>query len=204
MSEATVVATIKQCTFLQNSPSTWLCTATCVHGTARNVTFKPPPGIAVDYADMVARTYRQHDLLVGCSCVYDTPVQVATVSFQPANGVAPGQQRYCPQQSGTIVRDFFFGPGLTCSKGGAYLITAKVALSRGLTQGARGLGVVVIAGQPVLNVPMIDVASVATANISTTLNLAANQSVNIGYENTSTSVQDVQTTTLTVGEVWAP
>lgn len=186
----------------------WAGRATCKHGITRNTTFQIAPGVPpLNHAGMVDAVRRQHQQVLACDCPNEPSVLNATVTFQPANAVPPGQQRYVPQQSATIpppAKNFFFGPRLTCLKLGAYQVVAKVQLSRGLTQGAGGLGVIVVSGVPVLSVPMIDEATRATANIDVTLNLAPNQSVEVGYENTSAQVQDVTVTTLTVSEVWVP
>lgn len=84
--------------------------------------------------------------------------------------------------------------------------TAGGQCATGEERGTEGdwAGVTVVSGAPVVNVPMVDEANKATANINVLLNVAANQSVAVGYENTSTSNQDVSLTRLTVSEVWGP
>jgi hypothetical protein len=198
-------ALVVSCNFVQVDPVTWAGTAICPHGISRNQTYQILPGVPpLDHRAMVQSLYRQHSLLKGCGCVLETPILNATVTFTLPTGVPPGQQRYVPQQSATIVKNFFYGPGLTCSKTGAYQLVGKVQLAKSTGQGAAGLGVLVISGQPVLSVPMADETAKATANISTVLNLSVNQSINIGYESTSSAAQDVALATLTVSEVWVP
>jgi hypothetical protein len=198
--------TVISISFAQTAPTIWTGTATCVHGTTRNATLLIRPGVPpLDHTAMVDSLYRQHDLLIGCTCTRQTPLVNATISTQPANAVLPGQQRYIPQAGATLTGShFWFGAPVTCNRVGAYQVQGSVALSRSVAQGASGLGVLVISGVPVLNVPMVDQAGVATASISAALNIGPNQSVNLGYENTSAQVQDVQTTTLVISEVWVP
>jgi len=203
---AAQAGTVVGITFVQTNPTTWTGTASCIHGTTRNATYHFTTGAPpLNHAAMVQNLYRQHDCLVGCVCTQQNPIANASVSFQPANAVQPGQQRYVPQQSATLSSsNLWWGPGLTCGKTGAYQIDASVKLSRTLAQGAGGLGVIVISGVPTISVPMTDQGGVATAVISAMLNLTMNQSVQLGYENTSANVQDVQQSTLIVSQVWVP
>jgi hypothetical protein len=195
--------------FTQTSATVWVGSANCKHGITQNATYLIAPGVPpLDHRLMVQAVFRQHDQIVGCDCPYAAPILNATVTFAlPAAGVEPGQQRYVPQLSASIpapAKNFLYGPGLTCKKTGAYQVVAKVQLSRGLAEGARGAGVILISAVPVLSVPMVDEGGKATANINGMLNLAANQSVAVGYENTSAALQDVVVTTLSVSEVWVP
>jgi hypothetical protein len=203
--EAGTIATF---TFAQINPVTWQGTATCPHGTTRNGTVQFVPGIPpLNHTQMVDNVYRQHfQVLSNCDCVRVSPPIVGTVTFQlPVTAVLPGQQRYIPQTAASLTGpDLWWGPGLTVAKAGSYAITARVQLVLGVSQGAGGNGVLVIAGQPVFTLPMTDSGGIATANINTTLNLAVNQSINIGYENTSSSNQDVNMCSLAIKEVWVP
>jgi hypothetical protein len=193
--------------FVQWDGTTWLGTADCIHGRTQNTTYLSGTGSPpLNHAQMVQSLYRQHDLVIGCNCAYDTPKPNVTSTFQLPTAVPPGQQRYVPMTAAAIQvpANWFFGPGLTCARTGAYAVVAKVQLAGSARTGARGLGVILVSGQPVLNVQMVDETSKATANINAILNLAANQSLAVGYENQSTSNQDVTLTTLSVGEVWVP
>lgn len=196
------------CKFTMTGPLVWVGEAKCKHGVTTNATYLIAPGVPpIDHALMVNATRAQHDAVIHCDCPYDDPKLSATVTCLPTSAVPPGQQRYIPQSGASIqppAKDFFFGPGLTCAVAGAYQIQAKIQLSRSTTQGATGLGVLVLTGAPVLNVPMVDESARATANINAMLNLGVNQSVAIGYENTSAQAQDVQLATLMVSEVWVP
>jgi hypothetical protein len=193
--------------FVLTSPVLWEGTATCPHGTTRNMTVQFLPGVPpLNHAAMVDGVYRQHEQLLGCTCTRTSPPIVGTVTFQlPVSAVPPGQQRYIPQTSASLTGpDLWWGPGLTAAKTGAYNVTARVQLAQGLAQGARGNGVVVLSGVPVITLPMTDSGGIATANIVTTLNINANQSISIGYENTSNANQDVVMCSLAIKEVWVP
>jgi hypothetical protein len=194
-------------TFAQTNPVTWSGTATCPHGTTRNETFQIGMGVPpLNHAAMVESVYRQHELLLGCGCTRTSPSIVGTVTFTvPVSAVPPGQQRYIPQASAILTGpDLWWGPGLTVAKTGAYNVTSRIQLAGSVAQGALGSGVVVIAGQPVFTLPMTDSGGIATANIVTTLNINANQSIAIGYENTSSANQDVVLCSLAIKEVWVP
>lgn len=187
----------------------WAGNAKCKHGQVNNATYQIAPGVPpLNHAAMVTHLRRMHQQIVACDCPNEPPRLNATIVFSTATGVAPGQQRYISQSSGTIEAyakdNLWWGPGLTCAKAGAYQLLAKVQLSRGVAQGAGGLGVVIIQGVPVHSVPMTDEGGKATANIDTMLTLLPNQSINIGYENTTAVAQDVTLTTLTVSAVWVP
>jgi len=202
--EATTVAF----TFVQTDATTWIGEATCQHGATRNTTYLIAPGVPpLNHAQMVDAVYRQHfQLLANCNCTRTSPPIVATVTFDlPVTGVVPGQQRYVPQVSSSLTgNDLWWGPGLTVAKVGAYNVTARVQLAQGVAQGARGSGVVLLSGQPVVTLPMTDSGGMATANINTNLNINANQSIAIGYENTSSANQDVVMCSLAIKEVWVP
>jgi len=194
-------------TFAQTNAVTWSGTATCPHGTTRNETFQIGMGVPpLNHSAMVESVYRQHEQLLGCGCTRTSPTIVGTVTFQiPVTAVPPGQQRYIPQTSASLTGpDLWWGPGLTVAKTGAYNVTARVQLMQGLAQGAQGNGVLVLSGQPVVTLPMTDSGGLATANIVTTLNINANQSISIGYENTSSANQDVVMCSLAIKEVWVP
>lgn len=192
--------------FAQTTPMIWAGTATCPHGTTRNATYLIAVGVPpLNHTQMVDSVYRQHDQLIACDCTRARPKLAATVTFQvPVAGVPAGQQRYVPQLSASLVgSNLWWGPGLTIARSGGYNVQAKVQLALG-PPSATGLGVVLISGQPVLGVPMVDEGGKATANINANLNLANNQSIAIGYENTSNAVQDVALCTLTVSDIWVP
>jgi len=195
-------------TFTQSIPTTWLGTATCVHGVTRNTTYLIAPGVPpLNHTFMVDNVYRQHfQLLPTCNCTPVRPGTVATITFlTPVTAVPPGQQRYIPQQSANLTGpDLWWGPGLTCAKTGGYGLTAQVQLAASIASGARGNGVLLIAGQPTTSVPMTDQGGFATANLSVSLNLIVNQSIALGYENTGTTNQNVQAASLTVTELWVP
>lgn len=200
-------ATTVSFTFELTSPVLWAGTATCPHGTTRNTTAQFLPGVPpLNHAVMVDSVYRQHEQLLGCTCTRTSPPIVGTVTFAlPVTGVPPGQQRYIPQLSSSLTgTDLWWGPGLTVLKTGAYNVTSRIQLAQGLAQGARGSGVVLLSGQPVVTLAMTDSGGVATANIVTTLNINANQSIAIGYENTSSANQDVTMCSLAIKEVWVP
>jgi len=201
-------ATVVAFTFTQTIPTTWLGTATCVHGVTRNSTYLIAPGVPpLNHSFMVENVYRQHfQLLPTCNCGQSPPPIVGTVTFDiPVTAVPSGQQRYIPQTAANLTGpDLWWGPGLTCARTGAYNITARIQLSGSVAQGARGNGVVLISGQPVFTLPMIDSGGIATANIVTTLNINTNQSIAIGYENTSSANQDVVMCSLAIKEVWVP
>lgn len=188
-------------TFAQTTPTIWRGTATCPHGTTRNETYLIAVGVPpLNHAAMVDSVFGQHaQLLPNCDCGQVRPKLAATVTFQvPVAAVPPGQQRYIPQSAATLTgTDFWWGPGLTCARTGAYAISATVQLA---SANGRGAGVILVSGQPVYSVPMT--GGLATINV--TLNLVANQSLAVGYENTSNANQDVSAATLTVSEVWAP
>jgi hypothetical protein len=155
---------------------------------------------------MVLSSRRQHDQIIGCNCPDEPPKVLATVTFGLANGVEAGQQRYIPQASMTTPGGNFFPNTvpMTCRRTGAFQITAKIQLANSVALGARGTGNLLITGLPVLTVAMTDEAGKATANLSGLVNIGANQSVNLGYENTGITAQDVTLATLSLGEIWVP
>jgi len=179
-----------------------------VHGTTRNATYQIATGVPpLNHSLMVDSVYRQHfQLLPNCDCARTAPPIVATVTFQlPVSAVPPGQQRYIPQTAANLTGpDLWWGPGLTVAKTGSYAFTARIQLTGSVSQGATGAGVVLLSGQPVVTVPMVDSGGIATANMTPTLNIAANQSINLGYENTSSTPQDVVMCSLAIKEVWVP
>jgi hypothetical protein len=194
--------------FSQPNPVTWFGTATCPHGVTQNTTYLIGPGVPpLNHTFMVDNVYRQHEqLMSGCDCTRTRPKQVGTVTFQlPVSAVPAAQQRYIPQASASLSSpNLWWGPGLTVAKTGAYLITASVQLGKSVALGAGGNGVLLLSGQPAVSVKMFDSGGYATANISAALNINANQSIAIGYENTSAASQDVTTASFAISEVWVP
>lgn len=195
--------------FDQVAALVWQGRANCKHGTVTNATYLIAPGVPpLNHAQMMQSSLRQHQQLVGCDCPIAPPRLNATVTFQPASAVEPGQQRYIPQASAVIQptakNNLWWGPGLTCAKAGAYALKGKVQLGRAVSAGATGYGVIIVQGVPVFSVPMTDEGGKATANVDVVVNLAINQSIAVGYENTSAVAQDVVVTSLTVSEVWVP
>src|SRR5262249_2635698 len=103
-------------------------------------------------------------------------------------------------------KNLWWGPGLTCAVTGAYAVQASMQINRGVGPSGNGGNVVVIvSGVPVLTAQLKDDATgKASATVGGTINLANNQSIAVGYENTTAVAQDIANTTLTVSEVWVP
>jgi hypothetical protein len=172
MAEATQVAsTLVSLHFEVAAPFLWRSVATCAHSVSTTLT-QTAPGV-LNPVVWVSNIVRQYELVVGCGCPQQPPTLNASVTFQlPTSAVPPGQQRNIPQLSATIqppATNFFYGPGLTCARMGAYGVQAKVQLAKGVAQGARGLGLLVISGAPVVTIPMVDEGGKATATISALL-----------------------------------
>ena len=195
--------------FTQAGSMSWVGEANCKHGITRNTTYLISPGQPpLNHAQMVAETFRQHDLIVGCDCPYDAPKLSAQVAYAAQTGVQPGERRIILEQSATIQppgKDFVYYGRLVCQSPGAYYVEAIVKLGRSVAAGARGLGQVFISGTPaMISSPMVDVAGVATATVTGTLNFAVNQPIAVAYLNTGTSAESVPTTTLKVSAAWVP
>lgn len=204
----TQAGTTKTVTFSQTSSTTWAGSCTCPHGSTRNATSQIVPGVPpLNHAQMVQSLYRQHDLVIGCTCTYAQPTPNANVSFAlPVTGIPVGQQRYIPQLSATIANsNLWWGPGLTCAKAGAYQVDAKIQLARPLGSAGGGAIVLVIQGVPVISNALIDESNLATGYINAAvINLTPNQSINLGFENTTTIVRDINVASLKIGDIWIP
>ena len=198
------------CAFVQQGASTWVGTVKCKHGQAQSTTHLILPGNPpLDAAQMVFGAYRQHELLIGGDCPSMPPKLNATTLYAPSLAIPPGERRIIIEQSATIPAparsNFSFYGRLTCLRAGAFQIEAKIQLAGSVAAGARGIGQVFIAGIPaMLTAPVLDVAGQATALPSGILNLFPGEPLAVAYTNTGTTNQDVQSTTLTVSEVWVP
>jgi hypothetical protein len=194
--------------FSQPNPVTWFGTATCPHGMTQNTTYLIGPGVPpLNHAFMVDNVYRQHELVLSnCDCNRTRPKLAASVTFQvPVMGVPAGQQRYIPQTSATLnTSSVWWGPGLTAAKTGAFTIQATIQLTKSIAQGGGGTGNLLVSAVPVASAKMVDQGGLATANINVTLNININQSIALGYENTTAAAQDVGTVSLTINELWVP
>ena len=188
---------------LANSGTTWIGEASCKHGTVRNPTYAIQAGAPpLNPTALVNAVRRQHAILVGCGGPYELPYEIANVTFGPAAGVQPGQQRIIAQNS-AVVRGtrVFFGPPLTVLEYGSYVINASMTLA---AAAPAGIARVLVGGATYLSAPLVTQNGQATASMGGMLNLRPNESIVVAFENTSATVHDVQATTLTVGEVWVP
>ena len=197
-------------TFTQTAPMVWAGEARCKHGAVKNTTYVAVNASpTLNYAQMVASAQRQHDQIIACNCAYEAPKLNATVTYGAQPNVAPGERRIILEQSAVIApagtNNFAYYGRIVCKRPGAYYIDLTLKLSRGVADGARGMGQVFIAGTPaMLTANMQDIGGIATAIVQGTLNLVANQPLAVGYVNTGTSNESVQATTLRASEVWVP
>ena len=196
------------CSFRQVDQIQWVGTAKCKHGQTTSTTYHTGPVVNLNPTQMVFIAYRQHDLVVGCDCPPAPAKLNATVTYNPAPNVQPGEQRIILEQSATIAppgKNFVYYGRLTCMRTGAYFVDAKLQLATSIASGARGLLQVFVAGTPpMLSGPMIDEAGKATAIVTGIMNVFPNQPLAVAYLNTGTTAQNVQSTTLKVSEVWTP
>jgi len=196
------------CSFLQVSPTVWLGTARCKHGQTQSSTQLMSAALPFDPVGMVRNAYRQHDLLVACNCPYAPPQLNATVTYAASTGVVSGEQRIILETSAAIQpprkNQSFYGR-LTCTRAGAYYVDTTLKLGKTVASGARGVGMVFVAGNPpMLSTNLTDQGGVATAVIQGMVNLLPNQPLAFAYLNTGTTSQDVSATTLKLSEVWTP
>lgn len=191
-------------TFEQLQPSRWRGVCNCKHGVVQLETQLSAPSV-LDPAQMVQNLINQHDLVVACECPYAPLPESISVAFSSCTGCQPGTQRIVPQVSAVVSGpNFFYGGPAVCGRFGAYVVEAKLQLSRGSAQGASGVGRVLLGGQSVLDTVMSDEGGLATANLYGLLNMYPNLSVVAAYDNTSSQAQDVQLTTLRISAAWVP
>jgi hypothetical protein len=194
--------------FAQTGPMAWQGEAKCKHGRVQNATYQIMPGVPpLNHAAMVTHVRTMHQQIFACDCPHEAPRLNATVTFEPATAIQPGELRIIRELSGTIEppkKNFYYGGRLMCARIGAYQVDASVQLARTVATGGGGIAHVLVMGVAVASAPLKDESGKAIATFAGMGNLQANQPVVVAYENTTSIEQGVTATTLKVSEVWVP
>lgn len=202
-------ATDYQVTMLMQrvSPVQWAGACQCVHGTTRLQNFIAQPE-SLNPLAVVQSLRGNHDLAVHCYCPYAPPTENATVTFNVASSIQPGQLRLIPQASAsTPFGNFFFGPPLTCARLGAYQLDLTLVVDKNpqsISGNAQILLDRVVVASALTQKPKVGEPPTTTVTVNAMTNIRPGQFVLAAYENLSGPPLDVIQATFTLGAVWVP